>query len=765
MSRRSEGHTGIGITGAACLCLFASGYCSSAFCEDDASFKLTATAADFANYFPGYLANGYLSTLTAPRGTEGNLAYMVAFMDYARDDISRPAAVPGWTEIDYRAGKPGGRESWLNKTALDANRFEDYRQTLDLRDATLTTSYRFVDGTKRTKIVVTTFVSQAAQHVAVSQLAITPDFDDTVQLSFAFNLWAPHQPRFPLGTLSGDEMEEMVAANNLPLKAIAPATPDRAALWYHGDTHILAADGNANDLTLWLNGNAERGLAMAQAAAIDLPAGLKPQEVNVYKSPFRLGLNLSVAVQRGKTYVFTKFIATSRDGWGSDASEDVKLAKLARTSGFDKLLSDHRRAWHTLWKSDIAIEGDARAQQVVHSDLYYLLSTSAVDAAWPMGACALTPGYAGHAFWDSDSWIFPALLLLHPQRAKSLVMFRHRTLGPAQTRAQQRGYSGAMYPWESDPENGTEQTPHFAYVLGEREIHVNADIAIAQWQYYLATQDRDWLRLYGWPVIRNVAEFWGSRATYNRDKRRYDILHVTSVDEDYNDVPNDTFTNASVRKALRIAMAAAAVVGEAPDPHWTDILEHLYIPFSAAEQHHIDFDETVPHNMDSWAGSALPMLSYPSLDLPMTNQVRRNNYAYAMRPIMESRRDPNSMGLAPISIAAATIGDATAATAWFERNFSRGTLKPPFNVRTETPHNNAGYFATASGGFVQNLVYGFSGLRIDETGLTDAYPPLLPVKWQSMTLRNIAFRGHHYDIIIDRDAGGEPRITRRPAAN
>ena len=66
----------------------------------DPSFLLTATAKDFASYFPAQLGNGYQSTLSSPRGTEGNLAYLVAFMDYAQDDISRPAAVPGWCEID-----------------------------------------------------------------------------------------------------------------------------------------------------------------------------------------------------------------------------------------------------------------------------------------------------------------------------------------------------------------------------------------------------------------------------------------------------------------------------------------------------------------------------------------------------------------------------------------------------------------------------------------------------------------------------------------
>jgi hypothetical protein len=42
--------------------------------------------------------------MTAPRGTESNLAYLVAFMDYAREDIARPAAIPGWSGINYSTG-------------------------------------------------------------------------------------------------------------------------------------------------------------------------------------------------------------------------------------------------------------------------------------------------------------------------------------------------------------------------------------------------------------------------------------------------------------------------------------------------------------------------------------------------------------------------------------------------------------------------------------------------------------------------------------
>ena len=108
----------------------------------------------------------------------------------------------------------------------------------------MTTSYRYVDHKRSTQIKVTTFVSQASTHLAATQISLTPDFDGTVELSFALNLWAPHQPRLPLAKLTGEQMQEAVAANNMQLVAIPPATPDRAAVWYHGDTHVLAADGD-----------------------------------------------------------------------------------------------------------------------------------------------------------------------------------------------------------------------------------------------------------------------------------------------------------------------------------------------------------------------------------------------------------------------------------------------------------------------------------------------------------------------------------------
>jgi len=733
----------------ACL-TFAS---AAAFADTDPSFLLTGTSKNFDAYFPSYLANGYFSTMTSVRGTEANLAYVVAFMDYAKDDIARPAAIPGWSEIDYN---PGG--GWLNSTRVAPHIFSDYAQTLNMRDATLTTSYRFAYANKSTDVKVTTFISQAAGHLAATQLSITPQFDGSVQLTFPIRLWSEHAPRFPIAKMSGDEMVAAVIASGQTLDNKPIPMSDRDAVWYHGVTRVSAAEGDAKDLTVWLDGRAEQGLTMAEAAAISLPAGLTIEDMKLEKGPYKLSLNLTAKLEKGKTYAFTKYIAIARQNWGGDAKATLALARAARATGFDKLLAAHQAAWHELWKSDIVVESDANVQTAIHSDLYYLLSNTTVGTAWPMGACALTPNYAGHAFWDSDSWVFPSLLLLHPERAKPIVMFRQRTLQPARERAKQFNTKGAMFPWESDPETGVDHTPNFAYEV-YREIHVNADIAIAQWQYYLATEDKAWLKQYGWPVISEVAQFWVSRVTYDQDHGRYEIHHVTSPDEAYNDVPNDSFTNAAARKALNIAVSAAKVLGEKADPKWSEIAGKMYIPFKDAEQRHLDFDESVPHDKITWMGSSLAWLMYPNLDLAMTPQVRKNDFDFQLNELKVHGDDPNEMMMVMLAVGAAEIGDAKSAGDWIERNLV-GFLRAPFNVRTETAANNAGYILATSAGFVQSFVYGLSGLRIDDKGLDEAYAPALPPQWKSLTLKHIAFRGKHYDILISRDANGKAHLTR-----
>jgi hypothetical protein len=319
-----------------------------------------------------------------------------------------------------------------------------------------------------------------------------------------------------------------------------------------------------------------------------------------------------------------------------------------------------------------------------------------------------------------------------------------------------------MFPWESDPQNGTDQTPYSAHLLAESEIHVNSEVAIAQWQYYLATLDRNWLRMHGWPVIREVARFWASRVTPDPDRKRYHILHVTSVAESNKDIPDDTFTNLGAAKALEIATATAKILGERPDPAWDRIARGLYIPMAPQGQYHLAFAPSVASRGKDFGGGPVALLFLPALDFQMPAELRTNDYLHAIRPDAARSVGSVSMGILPRVAAADEAGRQTAAAAWAQLFETGGTLKAPYNTCTETAANEVGPFLTGSGSYLQSLMFGLMGLRVREAGLVQAYSPALPPGWRSLTLRDVAFRGQRVTIRIMRDATGTVRLSGLP---
>ena len=112
------------------------------------------------------------------------------------------------------------------------------------------------------------------------------------------------------------------------------------------------------------------------------------------------------------------------------------------------------------------------------------------------------------------------------------------------------------------------------------QIHLQGDIALAAWQYYLATGDTAWLRGRGWPMLKGIAEFWASRVTANADGS-YSITNVAGPDEYSNGVDDGVFTNAGAATALRNATRAAQVLGQPAPAQWTTIADQLRMPFDA----------------------------------------------------------------------------------------------------------------------------------------------------------------------------------------
>jgi trehalose/maltose hydrolase-like predicted phosphorylase len=367
-------------------------------------------------------------------------------------------------------------------------------------------------------------------------------------------------------------------------------------------------------------------------------------------------------------------------------------------------------------------------------------------------------GYSGHVFWDADTWMFPALLLTHPDMARSMVMFRYRTLDAAKRNARANGFRGAKYPWEAG-DSGDETTPRFAIQNAVSEIHVTGDVALAQWQYFLATGDSTWLERYGYPVIRETANFWASRATYNQTRDRYDIRNVVSVDEGLIGIANDVYTNAVAKRNLEIATAASKLLRQTGNPLWARTAAKLYVPYDSAGGYHPTY-EGAP---DSTRGSVSPLLSYP-LEIPMSERAKRTDLAHALQQF--AKRGGGAMMTTTLyPVIAAELGERSVVDTLPLHTY-QPHLRGPFMVLAETPRNNAVNFLTGAGGFLQQVIYGYTGLRLQESGLTPKFKPLLPSRIKRLVLRNIQIRGKRYDVVVQ---GGETRLLpherkRAPAA-
>ena len=56
----------------------------------------------------------------------------------------------------------------------------------------------------------------------------------------------------------------------------------------------------------------------------------------------------------------------------------------------------------------------------------------------------------------------------------------------------------------------------------------------------------------------------------------------------------------------------------------------------------------------------------------------------------------------------------------------RRHVRGPFFMLSETTTNNAVNFVTGAGGFLQQLIVGYTGLRLRHGGLEPEFPPVLP---------------------------------------
>ncbi len=652
-------------------------------------WRIAADKVDPSNYYGETVANGMIGIVSSPVPFQVQRVVLAgAYDQYGRGRVSN--FLNSFNLLNMYLEVDGKR--------LGPKDVSNFRQELDMRRAALTTTFDYAD---KATVRYTYYALRHLPFTVLLDVAITAKKD--VALTAASVMEAP------------DALRDVQNYYN---------EIDRP----HATLSLLTSSAKSP--------TGKIQLCASTSFLFDEPHGQEPRIIHeMWDNNMHL-MKFSKALKAGQTYGYAIAGSSITSAHHPDPlNEAERLTIFARLEGKARLLAFHAKAWQDLWQSDIQIQGDAQAQQDVHSMLYHLYSFSRAGTDYspsPMGLSGL--GYNGHVFWDADLWMFPALLVLHPEIAKSLIEYRFRRLEPARRNAFAHGYQGAMFPWES-ADTGVEETPVWA-LSGPFEHHISACVALAAWQYYCVTQDRDWLREKGWPILSATADFWASRVERN-GPGRYDIRNVVASDEWAENVDNDAFTNAAAQVNLQNAAAAAKLLGLRANPDWLHVAQNiplLKMPDGVTQEHAAYHGEGIKQG-------DVNLLAYPLKVVTAPAQIRKDLAYYETRVPNEGTP---AMTQAIFALLYSRLGDGAKAQHFFQDAYTPNLL-PPFRVIAETKGGTNPYFATGAGGVLQAVLMGFGGLDITPAGIVQR-PSALPTGWQSVKITGVGVQHKTYSV-------------------
>jgi hypothetical protein len=149
---------------------------------------------------------------------------------------------------------------------------------------------------------------------------------------------------------------------------------------------------------------------------------------------------------------------------------------------------------------------------------------------------------------------------------------------------------------------------------------------------------------------------------------------------------------------------------------------------------------------DSTLGLVTPLLAFP-LGVPIGDVAKRAHLDQVVRRLADEAQGA-MMGITLLSVGAAELGDRRLVDSLLPYSY-RNHLKGPFLVPSETPTNNAFAFLTGAGGFLQQVIFGYTGLRLSDKGVEPVFAPVLPSSVRSLEIRNLHVRGFITDVLVD----------------
>jgi alpha,alpha-trehalase len=505
------------------LCTVGNGYVATRGCA--------AEAAASEVHYPGTYAAGVYNMLTD----------RIAGRTIKNESLVN---IPNWLSLAFRIDG----EAWFS---VDDTELLFYRQTFDLRHATLTRKLRFRDRAGRiTTLTQQRFAAMHQPHLLAMQTTITAEnWSGTVEFR---------------SLLDGTVQNTMV---------------DR----YHAlsSTHLTASviDEIPPDSVVLRTQTSQSCISIAVAARSTVWCGNAPFDAQyaVVREANRGGHDIQVALSTGQSITLEKVAAifTGRD---TAISEPANTAQqfLDAAPRYDDLHQQHARAWARLWEQcNVGLADSTGALLVLRLHLVHLLQTisphtAELDAGVPARGLH-GEAYRGHVFWDA-LFVSPVLNLRLPNVSRSLLLYRYRRLPEARRAARRAGYLGAMFPWQSGSDGReVSQELHLNPQSGRwnpdpssRAHHVGLAVAYDVWQHYQVTGDRQYLVDYGAETLVEIARFWVGLANFDDGRGRYTIRGIIGPDEfhsgypgkEYDGIDNNAYTNVMAVWVILRAMDA-----------------------------------------------------------------------------------------------------------------------------------------------------------------------------------------------------------------
>lgn len=535
------------------LCTLGNGY----FATRGALFS----ERDDGVHYPGtYLAGGYNRLISEVAGRQVENEDLVNF--------------PNWLSLNFKMMDSGSSDDSAAWFAVDQVELLSYRQTLNLEQGVLYRNIQFRDQQGReTLLIERRLVHMEHFHLAALELTLIPlNWQGRMVIRAALD-----------GTVVNNNVANFRGLSNRHLQPLEASSSDENNLFLKMQT-------------------TQSELRFAQAARVQLSLNGKPTETRqtVEQKSDYIARDYEFEVAAHDTVVINKVIAfyNSQDHAVSECGTAAVKA-VTRAPDFDELVMSQEKAWKHLWDQfDIEISAKHEEEQELPSLLLRLhafhvlqtVSPNSIDLDINIPAKGWHgEGYQGHIFWD-DLFVVPFLNFRMPDITESLIKYRWRRLSEARILAQQAGFEGAMYPWQSGS-NGEEETPALLYNpkiqqwlpdYTHMQRHVNAAIAYNVWSYYQATGDIDFLYAYGAEILVEIARFWASASTYNSALARYEIKGVVGPDEyhtRYADrekpgIDNNAYTNIM---AVWCLLRALEVMDIMPEDHRAQVMDQLNI--------------------------------------------------------------------------------------------------------------------------------------------------------------------------------------------